>query len=230
MDWLVTNWHVLLPPVWACIALTFVSVGCGAIVGMEREKREKPAGLRTLVMVCLGSAVYTMVSYAFGTTTGDTGRVAAQIVTGIGFLGAGVILHGRTAVSGITTAATIWATAASGIVIGAGYAGAGLGLSLLIRTVLSGIYWWEQRFVGGLQPTTIELLVDVNHGKTRFHLESLLQEFHAGCLLGPMAAGPDDLARVRLSFRLTHRHRTELLEQLANLHEVREIREIQVAG
>src|SRR6476620_5710516 len=102
MNWVVADWRELLPNAWAHIVFTAAAVIAGVVIGSERERREKPAGLRTLVLVCLGSAAFTMVSYAFGTTTGDTGRVAAQIVTGIGFLGAGVILHGRTAVSGIT--------------------------------------------------------------------------------------------------------------------------------
>ncbi len=75
-----------------------------------------------------------MISFAFGPTTADTGQVAAQIVTGIGFLGAGVILHGANAVSGLTTAATIWATAAMGIVAGVELSVAAVGLSGLIRT------------------------------------------------------------------------------------------------
>lgn len=76
----------LIPAPWLQITLAGVAVICGAVVGVERERREKPAGLRTLVLVCLGSAVFTVVSFVFTSTSGDSGRVAAQIVTGIGFL------------------------------------------------------------------------------------------------------------------------------------------------
>src|SRR6266700_2823927 len=88
---LVGDWRALLPTPWAQITLVLVSVICGGIIGSERERREKPAGLRTLMLVCLGSALFTIAGYSFTTSTGDSGRVAAQIVTGIGFLGAGVI-------------------------------------------------------------------------------------------------------------------------------------------
>ena len=88
--------------------------------------------MRTLILVSLGAAVFTMSSFAFVTTTGDSGRVAAQIVTGIGFLGAGVILHSRRSVVGVTTAATIWVTASVGLTVGAGYAIPGIALSVVV--------------------------------------------------------------------------------------------------
>src|SRR5262245_39759170 len=112
MSWVVDDWWRLLGAPAAPAALAIVAIACGAIVGAERERHEKPAGLRTLVLVCLGSAVFTMSSFAFTTTTGDSGRVAAQIVTGIGFLGGGVILREAIGVTGTTTAASIWITAA----------------------------------------------------------------------------------------------------------------------
>src|SRR6478735_4027775 len=134
--WLTVNWRGLIPSPWLQIALALSATVCGAAVGLERERREKPAGLRTLVLVCLGSASFTMASYAFTTNSGDSGRVAAQIVTGIGFLGAGVIMHERYIVFGVTTAATIWVTAAIGLTIGAGHAIPGLALSVTVRLVL----------------------------------------------------------------------------------------------
>src|SRR5277367_6040601 len=139
-SWLWGSWlaHASLP--WIDPLLALVAVVCGILVGGERQRREKPAGLRTLSLVCLGSAVFTMLSFAFTSTTGDSGRVAAQIVTGIGFLGAGVILHGRRMVSGLTTAAIIWVTAAIGMAVGAGYVMAGLGLSLLVNRIMVVIF------------------------------------------------------------------------------------------
>lgn len=91
----------------------------GSMIGYERERAGKPAGLRTHGMVCLGSALFTVVS-VFGFGSGDPGRVAAQIVTGIGFLGAGAILHQRRSVQGLTTAASLWVTAAIGLAVGVG--------------------------------------------------------------------------------------------------------------
>ena len=190
-----------------------------------RSAKSRP-GLRTLILVCLGSAAFTMVSYAFGTTTGDTGRVAAQIVTGIGFLGAGVILHGRTAVSGITTAATIWATAATGMVAGVGYVPGAVALSLAIRGILTGAYWWEQQYFGELQECRFEIVADDDNGKTRFKIERLLHDFHVPDCFDKVAAPAAGVLRVQVTFRLPPGHRSELLDQLASLPQVREIRPV----
>jgi len=92
----------------------------GGILGLEREQADKPAGLRTLILVCVGSALFTVASkFGFGEGA-DAARVAAGIVAGIGFLGAGTILRVKGDVIGITTAATIWAVAAIGLAVGAG--------------------------------------------------------------------------------------------------------------
>jgi putative Mg2+ transporter-C (MgtC) family protein len=84
--WLTHDLRGYLSSPWLQIVLVVASAVCGAIVGGERERQEKAAGLRTLMLVCLGSTLFTLASFAFVTTTGDSGRVAAQIVTGIGFL------------------------------------------------------------------------------------------------------------------------------------------------
>jgi MgtC family len=94
MSWLLESWHRLLPEPLAAIFLALVAVFCGAWVGIERERKEKPAGLRTMALVSLGSSVFTMVGYVFTSNSGDSGRVAAQIVAGIGFLGGGILLKG----------------------------------------------------------------------------------------------------------------------------------------
>jgi putative Mg2+ transporter-C (MgtC) family protein len=226
MEWLVADWRTLLPAAWAHIALTLTSILCGAIVGTEREKRDKPAGLRTMVLVCLGSAAFTMASYAFGTTTGDTGRVSAQIVTGIGFLGAGVILHGRTDVSGLTTAATVWAVAAAGMVVGTGYVGAGIGLSLAIRGVLTGMIWWEYKLSSDIPEAAVEIDVDPDHGKSHVRLKRLLYESHHRGRLETIGRGEGGTERIRLLLRLPMRQRLELLDELAKWPEVRVIREV----
>src|SRR5476651_1759527 len=133
-------WESWLRYPWIDPVLALAAVVCGLLVGGERQRREKPAGIRTLTLVCLGSTVFTMLSFAFTSTTGDSGRVAAQIVTGIGFLGAGVILHGRQVISGMTTAALIWMTAAIGMTVGGGYAVPAIALSFLVDRMLVGIF------------------------------------------------------------------------------------------
>jgi putative Mg2+ transporter-C (MgtC) family protein len=94
----------------------------GAALGFERELRQKSAGLRTNILITIGSALFTLMSYelAAGVSGADPGRLAAQIVTGIGFLGAGAIIHRDGGVLGLTTAATIWVNAAVGVAVGGG--------------------------------------------------------------------------------------------------------------
>lgn len=99
------------------IALAFIY---GGIIGFERERVDRPAGLRTHILVALGSAQLTILSfYAFPGS--DPARIAAAIVAGIGFIGAGTILQSRDKVTGITTAASLWVTASIGMAIGIGY-------------------------------------------------------------------------------------------------------------
>jgi putative Mg2+ transporter-C (MgtC) family protein len=97
-----------------------IAVLLGGIIGLERELRDKPAGFRTIILICLGACVFTMMSEIAGGPDWQRTRIAAQIVTGIGFLGAGAILRDRQTVVGLTTAATIWAIAAVGMVVGFG--------------------------------------------------------------------------------------------------------------
>jgi len=98
-----------------------LSVILGGLIGIEREVRGKAAGLRTNILICLGAAVFTVISkkMAAGYTESVT-RIAAQIVTGVGFLGAGAIIRDRVGVHGLTTAATIWLVASTGMACGAG--------------------------------------------------------------------------------------------------------------
>ena len=98
-----------------------LAVVFGAAIGLEREISGKPAGLRTNVLICLGAAVFTIISkeMAAGLENSPT-RIAAQIVTGVGFLGAGAIIRDRGGIHGLTTAATIWIAACLGITCGAG--------------------------------------------------------------------------------------------------------------
>jgi len=118
----------------------------GGLIGYERELHYKAAGFRTMMLICVGSALFTMFSIRIGGPS-DPARIAAQIVTGVGFIGAGVILHEKGEVRGITTAASIWATAALGIGIGAGYllfAGIATAIMLFVASVLP---WVERRIV-----------------------------------------------------------------------------------
>ena len=92
----------------------------GAALGFERELRHKDAGLRTNILITVGAALFTLMSIEISGPTGDPGRIAAQIVTGIGFLGAGAIMRTDTGIQGLTTAATVWVNAAVGVAAGGG--------------------------------------------------------------------------------------------------------------
>ena len=96
-----------------------LSVLAGGLIGLEREFRDKAAGFRTIIFICVGACLFTMLSYKFASSS-DPNRIAANIVTGVGFLGAGVILRDGGRVFGLTTAAIIWFTAAIGMGIGGG--------------------------------------------------------------------------------------------------------------
>ncbi|HEV2751016.1 MAG TPA: MgtC/SapB family protein [Gemmatimonadales bacterium] len=127
-----------------------LAVLLGGAIGLERELAGKPAGLRTNILICVGATLFTLMSIqlAFdGPGHGDPTRVAAQIVTGVGFIGAGTILHARGAVTGLTSAATIWVVAAIGIAVGRSAYVDALGTTALVMVVLYGLGYVE-RFAG----------------------------------------------------------------------------------
>jgi putative Mg2+ transporter-C (MgtC) family protein len=130
-----------LPGFWSTLfRLSMALVFCGA-VGIEREIHlgGRVAGLRTHVLVGVGSCLYMLVSLAVGGTDHDPGRVAAQVVTGIGFIGAGTIIRHRDNVHGLTTAASVWAAAAIGLAAGIGWFAGALLTSLLVIGTLWGL-------------------------------------------------------------------------------------------
>ena len=101
------------------IVPVLLAVGCGAAIGLERQLKHKPAGLRTNILICLGAAVFTLISERMAGGQDSVTRIAAQIVTGVGFLGAGAVIQDRGGVHGLTTAATIWLVASIGMACGA---------------------------------------------------------------------------------------------------------------
>src|SRR5438105_8961285 len=117
-----------------CLATLF-----GGAIGLERELGGKPAGLRTNLLICIGSVLYSKLSVTMAAGNADPTRIAAQIVTGGGFIGAGTILHARGAVVGLTSAATIWVVAAIGVALGAAFYWEAAGTTLLVLVVLRGL-------------------------------------------------------------------------------------------
>lgn len=122
-----------------------VAALCGGLIGIERELKNKPAGFRTNILICLGASMYMSVGLLIPNGTVDPTRIAAQVVTGIGFLGAGCIIQAGGHVRGLTTAATIWVVAAIGIVSGAGYPILALIASLIVILTLAVLQRVEER-------------------------------------------------------------------------------------
>jgi putative Mg2+ transporter-C (MgtC) family protein len=118
-----------------------LAVALGAIVGIEREKAHRPAGLRTHMLVCLGSCLFTIVSINFSL---DPARIASGIVAGIGFIGAGTIWAEKDKVKGITTAASLWATAAIGLTVGIGDFPLAATVTVLVVAILASKYVWDR--------------------------------------------------------------------------------------
>jgi putative Mg2+ transporter-C (MgtC) family protein len=133
--------EMLEPELWQRYQLLLrllLAAALGGMIGLEREHSGKPAGFRTNMLICLGAALITEVSFSVALTAGaDPGRIAAQIVSGIGFLGAGTILHSRGSVYGLTTAATLWVVAAIGMAVGArSYMAAVIGTTLVMLALM----------------------------------------------------------------------------------------------
>lgn len=134
----------------------------GAVLGFERELRQKSAGLRTNTLISVGSALFTLMSIELADPIGaDPGRIAAQIVTGIGFLGAGAIIRTGGNVHGLTTAATIWVNAAVGVAAGGGelrLATIATGLTVIVLLLLQPVEWAVNRRFGSPSQKDIDKL------------------------------------------------------------------------
>lgn len=115
------------------IFLLGAAVLAGGMVGLEREFANKPAGLRTNMMICVGSCLFAIMSLRIGL---DESRIAAQIVSGVGFIGAGAIMKIGSHITGITTAATIWLVAAIGMTLGFGFLGLGMSVAVFATATL----------------------------------------------------------------------------------------------
>lgn len=154
-----------------------ISFGIGAAIGLEREYRSKAAGLRTMIMICLGSTIFTEISINLGGTNPD--RIAASIVSGVGFLGAGVIFKDGLTVTGITTATTIWISAALGTAVGAGeyfIAIIGSGVVLIVLTILEKF----QHIVERMHQSRNYKIIFKNDEEFETVLEKSFQELHLG--------------------------------------------------
>jgi putative Mg2+ transporter-C (MgtC) family protein len=147
-----------------------LAAGLGGAIGLERELRDHEAGFRTHLLVALGSCVFTLVSayawtdWTFSNSSGtvfDPTRIAAQIVTGIGFLGAGAIIVRGINVRGLTTAATLWVVAAIGMAVGTGFYVVSVGAAFLVLISLGPLKLLSARFVSRVRPEEAVLAVNL---------------------------------------------------------------------
>ena len=225
MGYLVNLYDTPLPHVAIWGICVVVSVVCGAIVGVERERREKPAGLRTVILISLGSTIFTIVSIAMATTKpmSDPARVAAQIIPGIGFLGAGAIIRSRGSVVGMTTGATVWAVAAVGMTIGAGFVLVGVGFTVVIfltLTVASRLDWLA---VGPCEYRRATVRYEPKQGKARIYIQDILDAEEIPDENVQELEPEGDERRLSIRVCCVHREHRAVLKELADLSAVTKI-------
>ncbi len=152
-----------------------VALIAGALIGAEREFRNKAAGFRTMILISTSAALFALVSEEVSKTNGtDPSRIAAQVVSGIGFLGAGVIIKDGASIFGLTTAATIWASAAVGMTIGFGFFEAGLVAGGILLAVLWLLPLVEYR-IDALNETASYTVVYEGGMASRTHVDALVR-------------------------------------------------------
>lgn len=156
------------------VLLLCISILVGGIIGLEREYRNKSAGLRTFILVAFGSCLFTILSLKIG--IGNPDRLAANIVTGIGFLGAGIIFKDANRVSGITTATSVWATASLGMAVGAGYYILAISGALLMLLVLQLLVGLERKI--DHQHKINEYTITIAHQHDFDYCEHLFKQYH----------------------------------------------------
>lgn len=205
----------------------------GSVIGLERERLEKAAGLRTHALVCLGSALIIIVSaFGFSDILGqpnvrlDPSRIAAQVVSGIGFLGAGTIIFRREVVRGLTTAASIWVAAGIGLAAGAGLYLAAVSGTILTLIVLAGIRSVERYFFVQHGSRRIGLTVSPEQPSIR-DLEALVDEMGLNLenITVRPTSGNDDR---RVTLALYQVHMDELQTLISRLGEMPGVRRVEM--
>lgn len=208
------------------VAVMIVAMICGLIIGLERESRGKPAGARTLVLICLGSAMFAHISMKMTGNWGDPSRIAAQIVSGIGFLGAGAILHQKEKgyIAGLTTAATIWVTAAVGVITGSGhYLFAVIAVSFVVFS-LRFLRRLETRLFYTAHISPRQIYFSHEKGKSEWRLLSLLEDHMISPLEYKMtfgSKGEDHILEIK--YCRTNRNHRSFMAEVANLKYVNNI-------
>lgn len=201
---------------------------CGFLLGMERELKGKPAGLRTITLITVGSALFMIISDLVTLTTDgpaaitrvDPSRIASQVVTGIGFLGAGAIIQSRGSVHGLTTAATIWVAAGVGLCVGVGFPVLATSITLLVLGVLVALHpvreWLNRRG----EDDTIDLQLP-NDSLVLERIKNVLKSHDLPENNLSLVQHGDDRLIVRVTYKKEGAANQRLLRELASIEEVR---------
>ena len=203
-------------PFMSYLSRLVISLLIGGAVGLEREFKGKPAGMRTNMLICVGSCLIMIISIEIARTavqTSDPGRIAAQVVTGIGFLGAGTIIRSRFHIVGLTTAATIWALSAIGLAVGAGYLLLAAVAALLITITLIFIGYIEARLQTKRSYHVVQVTLDRGEGVIREIMALFAGMNVSSEALEVVRSG--ELWRATFEYASSHEKHRELVEKLS---------------
>ena len=200
-----------------------VAAALGGAIGLERELRERGAGLRTHLVVCVGSALFTLVSaYGFVGPKVDPTRIAAQIVSGIGFLGAGAIIRQGLSVRGLTTAAPLWLVAALGMAAGAGYYDAAIITTAGALLTLGPLRIVAYRVTRRFRAETERLLVELPAGGSPAPVIEAVERF--GRVLSLDVAQEGDRREIAIDVALQQAGSPQVVAAVAELEGILEVR------
>jgi len=200
-----------------------VALLVGGILGAERERHKKAVGLRTLILISIGSALFTILSFRIGImfNSNEPGRIAANIVSGIGFLGAGVILEERGRVVGLTTAATIWLTAALGMAAGAGEYVLSVGASFISLIVLLLFTRLEEYLEVSTETRVYQITTKISWDKYK-EIKSLFKEYHLPIQSYKQEKKEDDMVCTFEVYGTTKRH-DKLVQKMLGDKQIKEV-------
>jgi putative Mg2+ transporter-C (MgtC) family protein len=181
----------------------------GGLIGIERELKHKPAGLRTNMFICFGAAMFTILSFRFSAGTPD--RIAANIIPGIGFIGAGSILHSRGSVSGLTTAATIFVVASIGMAAGGGEYLPAIFATVVILIALNLLGWVERRF--NLKSSLLGYSVNTKNVEAALKSLNRILDAHKLLMRSVQVGGTDGDHRIHFTVEAKHREHAHLMSE-----------------
>jgi putative Mg2+ transporter-C (MgtC) family protein len=193
----------------------------GGIIGLERELKRRPAGLRTNMFICFGAAMFTVLSSELA-SAGDQARIAAQIIPGIGFIGAGSILHAKGSVSGLTTAATLFVVASIGMAAGGGLYLLAIFATMLLFLALNVLGWLERRL--NLKPLTMNYIVESDETADDLVAEvNAILEGHGKEMQGMRLSRAGNLERLVFMVDGTRSEHKELMNRLRQSTDLRNL-------